>query len=132
MKDIVGLIENSMMTYAERNENEVITVAKIMTTCVLICYPISIYFYVVELTEFNVYETITFTFNLVSFFTNDFVNILLQFSFFSLCTQICSLLDQFEDEILTLNIKSDRKEMQEKFHSIIDVIKHSKIVLTCN
>lgn len=113
-------IQKSMMIRAKQNESEVNIISGIMTSSVLFSYVIGIYQFVFKQPENNVvYETATYVLSLFSDFANDFVNIMLQFSFFTFCVQICSCLDQFEQEILELNFECDKNELKKKIRATV-------------
>jgi 7tm Odorant receptor len=52
--------------------------------------------------------------------TLDFINLMLQFSYFNFCIQICSLLKQIEDDLKEISLIRDKKRLTEMLGDIVE------------
>jgi 7tm Odorant receptor len=119
MKTIDSKLKPTSMERAKDDEKKFVKLINLVSRSVCICILPYIY-YLYQITPRNWIDiSIQITY-FPSGLTLDLTNFILQFIYFNLCVQICSLLKQIEDDLKETRLIRDKKRLTEMLGDIVE------------
>jgi hypothetical protein len=117
---IVSKLKATSMERAKQDEMGIENFAKVVWKVLLISF-IPYVYYLTQTTPQNWIDITTQITSLPSGFALEFTNFMLQFIYFNLCIQVCSLLKQIEDELKETRLIRDKKRLTEMLGAIVEL-----------